>query len=78
MNEEVCVCCGNVIPEGRQVCMSCEQYAEKPQTEAYFETYIAALEYAESRADWKFFKVRPTQDGRYAAIRTEWNENGII
>lgn len=24
MNEERCVCCGEVIPEGRQVCLSCE------------------------------------------------------
>ena len=24
MNEERCVCCGSVIPEGRQVCWNCE------------------------------------------------------
>ena len=24
MNEERCICCGEVIPEGRQVCWSCE------------------------------------------------------
>ena len=25
MSEERCVCCGNVIPEGRQVCPNCER-----------------------------------------------------
>lgn len=25
MNSEYCVCCGAEIPEGRQVCPSCEQ-----------------------------------------------------
>lgn len=24
MNSEICVCCGAEIPEGRQVCPSCE------------------------------------------------------
>lgn len=28
MNENCCVCCGEVIPEGRQVCPSCEYKAE--------------------------------------------------
>lgn len=25
MNENTCVCCGGQIPEGRQVCWSCER-----------------------------------------------------
>lgn len=25
MSEECCVMCGNIIPEGRQVCWNCEQ-----------------------------------------------------
>lgn len=24
MNENICVCCGEIIPEGRQVCWNCE------------------------------------------------------
>jgi ribosomal protein S26 len=24
MNEERCICCGKTIPEGKQVCWSCE------------------------------------------------------
>lgn len=24
MNEDKCVCCGNIVPEGRQVCWLCE------------------------------------------------------
>lgn len=24
MNEERCICCGEIIPEGRQICWSCE------------------------------------------------------
>ena len=23
--KDTCVCCGNVIPEGRQVCLNCEE-----------------------------------------------------
>ena len=26
MNEEKCVICGDVVPEGRQVCPKCESY----------------------------------------------------
>lgn len=29
MLDNVCVCCGKVIPEGRQVCRSCEISAQK-------------------------------------------------
>lgn len=29
MNEERCVCCGAVIPEGRQYCPVCAKKAEK-------------------------------------------------
>lgn len=24
MNEDRCICCGKIIPEGRQVCLNCE------------------------------------------------------
>lgn len=24
MNEDRCICCGEIIPEGRQVCLNCE------------------------------------------------------
>ena len=26
---EICVCCGAIIPEGRQVCPSCEKKVER-------------------------------------------------
>ena len=30
MNENTCVCCGEIIPEGRQVCWNCEHnYTEE-------------------------------------------------
>lgn len=29
MNENTCVCCGEVIPEGRQICYKCEKGADK-------------------------------------------------
>lgn len=29
MNEETCICCGEPIPEGRQVCPSCEKEYEE-------------------------------------------------
>ena len=29
-----CVCCGEIVPEGRQVCPQCESYdKENPRTE---------------------------------------------
>lgn len=31
-NEEHCVCCGEVIPEGRMVCIRCERYADPIRT----------------------------------------------
>lgn len=30
MNEDRCVCCGAVIPEGRMVCPICERKANNP------------------------------------------------
>lgn len=34
MNVDRCVCCGEVVPEGRQVCWSCEQNGgPKPKTD---------------------------------------------
>ena len=29
MNEERCICCGEIVPEGRQVCWSCEHSMTK-------------------------------------------------
>jgi RNA polymerase subunit RPABC4/transcription elongation factor Spt4 len=29
MTEERCVCCGEIIPEGRMICVKCEQEAEE-------------------------------------------------
>ena len=28
MNEEICICCGEPIPEGRMVCPKCEKDVE--------------------------------------------------
>lgn len=30
MSEDRCVCCGDIIPEGRQVCKICESNFKKP------------------------------------------------
>ena len=29
MNDNYCVCCGEIIPEGRMVCIRCEHEVEK-------------------------------------------------
>jgi hypothetical protein len=29
--EDCCVCCGGYVPEGRQVCISCEKKSEEPK-----------------------------------------------
>jgi hypothetical protein len=39
MKEETCIVCGAVIPEGRQVCLNCEDKIKQGKlidTEAYF------------------------------------------
>lgn len=35
--EERCICCGEIIPEGRQVCPSCEAEAEKKAEEKRYD-----------------------------------------
>ena len=35
MSANLCVCCGAVIPEGRQVCPNCESKTEGTQREHY-------------------------------------------
>ena len=54
MNEERCVSCGEIIPEGRQVCPNCERKAKKKQIEEMaeeinmaFETYTPKMKGAE-------------------------------
>lgn len=29
MNEDRCVCCGEIVPEGRQICLNCEHRMTK-------------------------------------------------
>lgn len=36
MNDNRCVCCGRIIPEGRQVCPICEQKAQRRDTLDYW------------------------------------------
>ena len=36
MNDNRCVCCGRIIPEGRQVCPICEQKARKKDKADYW------------------------------------------
>lgn len=33
MNENRCVCCGEIIPEGRQICWKCERKGIKEDKE---------------------------------------------
>ena len=33
MNDNYCVCCGEIIPEGRMVCLQCEHEVEKNNLE---------------------------------------------
>ena len=34
MTEEHCVCCGEIIPEGRQICWSCEHSLDNSRERA--------------------------------------------
>ena len=36
MNDNRCVCCGRVIPEGRQVCQICEKNAGRREKAEYW------------------------------------------
>lgn len=44
MNDNRCVCCGAIIPEGRQVCPSCEKKAaRKDNADYWFNEWIFPL-----------------------------------
>lgn len=36
MNDNRCVCCGRIIPEGRQVCPICEEKAKRRDVREYW------------------------------------------
>ena len=36
MNDNRCVCCGRIIPEGRQVCPVCEEKAKRRDIRDYW------------------------------------------
>lgn len=36
MNDNRCVCCGQIIPEGRQVCPVCEEKAKRRDIVEYW------------------------------------------
>ena len=36
MNDNRCVCCGRIIPEGRQVCPICEQKVQRRDIRDYW------------------------------------------
>ena len=37
MKDNRCVCCGQIIPEGRMVCPECEKKARKTEEEKHVE-----------------------------------------
>lgn len=50
MSENKCVCCDEIIPEGRQVCISCER-KQKVQTSSDYISKSALLKHL---WDWRF------------------------
>ena len=53
---ETCVCCGDIIPEGRQVCPKCEQFAE--------DTNVRSKNVGETNAD----RIRSMSDEELADV----------
>ena len=56
MTADFCVCCGEMIPEGRQVCPECEQkYSQSKDAIKFFKTQIKRsrinLQAAQERGD---------------------------
>lgn len=43
MKEEICVCCGAIIPEGRQICPNCELAGDYSQCAARYETAVKRI-----------------------------------
>ena len=37
---DACVCCGNDVPEGRQVCLGCEKGKEKKEVDPVIEACL--------------------------------------
>lgn len=73
MNENTCACCGEIIPEGRQVCWGCEHsIAPKSPSEAQikFTDFIAAtlgIDFPQSSQEF-------TAQAYYHFIRSHYNE----
>ena len=63
MNAEKCVCCGAVIPEGRQVCPSCEKSKERFGKSVKFERIRRITGYLVGKLDkWNDAKKAEERD----------------
>lgn len=58
MNETRCVFCGEIIPEGRQVCPACERLTDKIQISA--ETIRTGIMKSEDGSRWIDLNTDPT------------------
>ncbi len=65
MNEERCVCCGEIIPEGTQVCQKCDNGSDGKRRRRKFEGHEPFPTYKIKEGHGRFwFRI----DGRNSAI----------
>lgn len=60
-----CVCCGDLVPEGKQCCWACEHgYTPKPKREAlpYWQDVLAANNYAKDKG-WRVYNIHHDLNG---------------
>lgn len=85
MAEDRCICCGAVIPEGRQVCQKCESMREKeaieelkPNKNFPFDDYVSegarelAINALEKQIPKKVIGIEANLLNRYCPSCNEW------
>ena len=60
MDANRCVCCGEIIPEGRQICYRCEHYTTK--VGAILQSRNATKEEVKSAYEWLYASIEEAID----------------
>lgn len=86
MSENSCICCGDIVPEGRQVCWSCEhmiEKASKPPSEKQIElvndiTNTLNIDFPQSSMDFTEQTYRKFINDHIEKAKGYWKEDNNI
>lgn len=75
--EDRCVICGEVIPEGRQVCLKCERMSDNEILKAYAKTATAEAikEFAERLKERKYQSIEWSHGGHPFVVEEDDIDN---